>query len=99
MLRTVKKEDVWNCDVEDIQKVIDFVVDLEANEEQMADGAAMMVTCEQNGISYEKGYDLLTCLPSTPYPWWADADDISPEKRLEIIDKAIANLEAKNERT
>lgn len=37
----------------------EFSEALEDNEDMMAEGAAMAVTCEQFGISLEDGYELL----------------------------------------
>lgn len=71
----------WGCDPEDKQRIIEFALDLEENEEQMAEGAAMAVTCEQYGISVEEGWDWLICLPNSPYPWWIDDARLSDAER------------------
>lgn len=46
----------------------EFADALEENEEHMAEMAAMAVTCEQFGISEERGYDLLIGLSQESRP-------------------------------
>lgn len=47
---------------------MDFELTLEANEEKMGEGAAMMLTCEQTGCDYEDHPYILMELPDGE--WW-----------------------------
>lgn len=62
-----------------LQRAIEFALDLEANEERMAENAAMAVTCEQYDIEMEQGYDWLISLPDGP--WWLQDKRLTAENR------------------
>lgn len=47
---------------------MEFELALEANEEQMGEGAAMALTCEQFGVDYEDHPYILIELPDGD--WW-----------------------------
>ena len=64
------------------QRVIEFALDLEDNEERMAEHAAMHVTCEQYGIDVDVGYDWLISLADGP--WWLEDNRLTPEKRAQL---------------
>ena len=64
------------------QRVIEFALDLEVNEECMAENAAMAVTCEQYGIDIDVGYEWLISLSDGP--WWLEDNRLTPEKRAAL---------------
>ena len=52
---------------------IDFAEDLEANEEEMSEGAAMALTCEEYGLEHS---DISECLLKLPDGEWWKARDL-----------------------
>lgn len=50
------------------RRAIDFELDLEDNEKNMGEQAAIMVTCEQHGIEYEDYAYVLIEIPEGE--WW-----------------------------
>lgn len=65
-----------------LQRAIEFALDLEDNEETMAEQAAMHVTCDQYGIGVDEGYDLLVSLPDGP--WWLQDTRLSATERAKL---------------
>ena len=69
-------------DTFDVQRAIEFALDLEDNEKSMPEGAAMAVTLEQYGLEYGDQNDVLMMLPDDA--WWLLDERLSDEKRAEL---------------
>lgn len=74
------------------QRVIEFALHLEKNEERMAENAAMAVTCDQYGIDIEVGYDWLISLSDGP--WWLDDKRLTPAEREKLCKEYEAREKA-----
>ena len=62
-----------------LQTLIEFALAVEANEDRMAENAAMQVTCDLYGIDLIEGYDWLLSLPDGP--WWLQDSRLSPAEK------------------
>jgi hypothetical protein len=72
-----------------VQRAIEFALDLEDNEESMAEGAAMMVTLQKYGLEWGDQNEILMMLPDGA--WWLQDERLTAAER----DKLRAEYEAR----
>lgn len=69
----------------DIQRCIRFALDLEKNEETMADEVAMDRTCRKYKIEPGVGAEWLAWLMRLdPQPWWCHDDRLKPRTKQRL---------------